>query len=180
MSIATLKRKTHAVYDKTHSHGKRDTIQSGFSIQGARRSNSYIGKERLVSKVSAIVPESRIHEYLDVKPSVVDTRQHLNKILWCCKDIVRTQSTITMGSQELYVNTVSAKNSACVTNENKPPGGFSCCQLKNKKVLNQMFKQVAPIDSSIRTLNIQQKCANMVVPDSKLFKNHNMHHCGGC
>ena len=177
MSIATLKRKTHAVYNKSHSHGKHDTSESGFSIQGARRSGSYIGKERLVSKVSAIVPESRIHEYLDVKPSVVDARQHLNMIRWCCKDIVRTQSTITMGSQDLYVNTVSAKNSACVTSENKPPIPISCC--KNKKILNQ-FKQVAPIDSSIRTLNIQQKCANTVVPDSKLFKSHNMHHCGGC
>jgi len=180
MSIVALKRKTRALYDKNHSHGKHDTIASGFSINGARRSSNYIGKERLVSKVSAIAPESRIHEYQDVKHSVVDNRQHMNKIMWCCKDIVRTQSTIPMGSQDLYINKLTASNSACVTNENKPPITLSCCILNKNKVLNQIIKQIGPIDSSIRTLNIQKECANMVVPDSKLFKSNNLTVCGGC
>ena len=147
MSIATLKRKTQAAYDKSHSHGKYDTITSGFSINGARRNSNYIGKERLVSKVSAIIPESRVHEYEVVKHSVVDNREHMNKILWCCKDIVRTQSAFTLGSQELYIDTLSKANSACVTT-----------------------KQMGPIDSSARTLNVQKKCASMVIPDYKLLK----------
>ena len=188
MSIVALKRKTKAHYYKGHSHGHNG--ENGFSINGSHRTIGYIGQDKKMSNVvtpfrgvlpmgfngnaltSYIIqkhPETLASQSNFVNPSVVSSKQKINQDMWCCKDIVRTQSGIELGSQDLYISRKAAAHN-CVVKENKPTHAIAC---KNKKDRldcdNNYSKDVNPIDSSIRTLDIKQKCALAEVIPSKLF-----------
>jgi len=194
MSIATLKRKTNAQYTKVHSHS-RDGV--GFSINGPRRNMSYIGKDQKMSKLftpfrggfpmnhsvvghnvgGTIVygvgagTDIRAHQFQHLKPSVVSSREQMNRMRWCCADIVRTQSVITAGSADLYAIQKGLSN-ICVFAVDKPDRINTTCPFKKDGRLNcanNYSKDVVPIDSSLRTLNIQQQCALLDVDPSKLF-----------
>lgn len=190
MSIATLKRKTSAQYTKVHSHG-RDGV--GFSINGPRRNMGYIGKDQKMSKLftpfrgalpmnggghrGTIVygvgagTDIRAHQFQHLKPSVVSSREQMNKMRWCCADIVRTQSVIPAGSADLYTIQKGLSN-ICVSAVDKPDRINATCPFKKDGRLdcaNNYSKDVVPIDSSLRTLNIQQQCALLDVDPSKLF-----------
>lgn len=191
MSIATLKRKTNSQYAKVHSHGRDGA--SGFSINGSRRGIGYIGKDQKISAVftpfrgtlpmgldgnkGTIVyrvgpgTDIRAHQYQTVKPSVVSSREQMNRERWCCADIVRTQSGIEAGSQDLYIARKSAAN-VCVVPTNKPTAQFNpSCKTSNNRLHceNNYTKDSRPIDSSLRTLNVQKQCARLAVDPSKLF-----------
>ena len=174
MSIATLKRKTNAVYAKVHSHG-HDGL-TGFSLNGGRRGMSYIGKDQLRSKVftpfrgteprghggtngtydkshiiMAVGPGTDIRgqQYKVIKPSVVSSREQMNRFRWCCADIVRTQSGIDMGSQDAYIAKKSAAN-VCVLKSDKPMSQLnaSCKSINHNRLdcENNYSKDVTPID----------------------------------
>ncbi len=192
MSIATLKRKTNSLYAKVHSHG-RDGL-NGFSINGARRGIGYIGKDQKRSAVftpfRGMVPmgldgnrgyivysvgagtDIRAHQYQTLKPSVVSSREQMNRERWCCADIVRSQSAIDGGSEDLYIARKAAAN-VCVVLADKPtPPLNSICPFKKNNRLdcaNNYTKDVRPVDSSLRTLGVQKQCALMAIDPSKLF-----------
>ena len=190
MSIATLKRKTNAQYVKVHSHGRDGGV--GFSINGGRRSMSYIGKDQKISKlftpfrgalpmdyngprgtvVKGVGPGTDIRgqQYQHVKPSVVSSRQQMHNMRWCCKDIVRTQSVIDAGSSDLYTTQKGIAND-CVSLKDKPERVKTTCSFKSDRLdcANNYSKDVVPIDSSARTANVQQQCALLEVDSSKLF-----------
>ena len=191
MSIATLKRKTSAQYTKVHSHS-RDGV--GFSINGPRRNMGYIGKDQKMSKLftpfRGVWPMNssgghrgtivygvgagtniRAHQFQHLKPSVVSSREQMNKMRWCCADIVRTQSVIPDGSADIYTIQKGLSN-ICVFAVDKPDRINTTCPFKKDGRLdcaNNYSKDVVPIDSSLRTLNIQQQCALLDVDPSKLF-----------
>ncbi len=197
MSIATLKRKTNAVYAKVHSHG-HDGL-TGFSLNGGRRGMSYIGKDQLRSKVftpfrgteprghggtngtydkshiiMAVGPGTDIRgqQYKVIKPSVVSSREQMNRFRWCCADIVRTQSGIDMGSQDAYIAKKSAAN-VCVLKSDKPMSQLnaSCKSINHNRLdcENNYSKDVTPIDSSLRTLAIQKECSIKEIDPSKII-----------
>jgi hypothetical protein len=189
MSIVALKRKTNAVYSKTHSHGRNG--ESGFSINGSHRALGYIGKDKLMSNVitpfrgalpmgldgsaqtSYVVQKTfdvRASQSKFVNPSVNSSRAHLNMMRWCCQNIVRTQSGIDLGSQDLYIARKSAAN-VCVVTSHKPKlVGHACKGLSNRlDCANNYTKDVNPVDSSIRTLALKTECALSEVDTSKLF-----------
>ena len=188
MSIVTLKKKSGAVYYKGHSHGRNG--QNGFSINGSHRTIGYVGQDKKMSNVvtpfrgalpmgfngksltSYIVmkhPESRASQSTFVNPSVVSSKQKMNHDDWCCADIVRTQSGIDLGSQDLYVTRKAAAHD-CVKQSNKPFRIINNLTCKSRlDCKNNFAKDVNPIDSSIRTLGVQQKCALLEVDPSKLF-----------
>lgn len=200
MSIATLKRKTNAVYAKVHSHG-HDGL-TGFSLNGGRRGMSYIGKDQLRSKVftpfrgteprghggtngtydkSHIImgvgpgTDIRGQQYKVIKPSVVSSREQMNRFRWCCADIVRTQSGIDMGSQDAYIAKKSAAN-VCVLKSDKPASQLnaSCKNTSNRlDCKNNYSKDVTPIDSSLRTLAIQKECSIKEIDPSKIMPSNN-------
>lgn len=194
MSIATLKRKTNSQYAKVHSHGRDGA--NGFSINGARRGLGYIGKDQKISAIftpfrgtlpmgldgnrGTIVysvgagTDIRAHQYQTVKPSVVSSREQMNRERWCCADIVRTQSGIEGGSQDLYISHKSAAN-VCVVPRDKPTPEFIPAFKTNSSRLNcanNYTKDNRPVDSSLRTLGVQKKCARLIVDPSKLFITH--------
>ena len=197
MSIATLKRKTNAVYAKVHSHG-HDGL-TGFSLNGGRRGMSYIGKDQLRSKVftpfrgteprghggtngtydkshiiMAVGPGTDIRgqQYKVIKPSVVSSREQMNRFRWCCADIVRTQSGIDMGSQDAYIAKKSAAN-VCVLKSDKPMSQLnaSCKSINHNRLdcENNYSKDVTPVDSSLRTLAIQKECSIKEIDPSKII-----------
>jgi hypothetical protein len=195
MSIATLKRKTTAVYSKVHSHGRDGP--DGFSIYGSRRGLGYIGKDQ---KISATMTPFRgtlpmglngtrgyiaytvgagtdiqAHQFQTVKPSVVSSREQMNRMRWCCTDIVRTQSGIEGGSEDLYITKKAAAND-CVLPADKPDRVFNpkCPFKKDRRLdcVNNYNKHVTPVDSSIRTLGVKKQCALMATDPSKLFITH--------
>lgn len=196
MSIATLKRKTNAVYSKVHSHGHYGL--TGFSLNGGRRGMSYIGKDQLRSKVftpfkgtepvghggtngtydkshiiMAVGPGTDIRGQQSkvIKPSVVSSREQMNRFRWCCSDIVRTQSGIDMGSQDTYIAKKAAAN-VCVLKSDKPTNPASSCNAMNRDRLdckNNYSKDVTPVDSSLRTLAIQKECALKEIDSSKII-----------
>ena len=201
MSIATLKRKTNAVYAKVHSHG-HDGL-TGFSLNGGRRGMSYIGKDQLRSKVftpfrgteprghggtngtydkSHIIiafgpgTDIRGQQYKVIKPSVVSSREQMNRFRWCCADIVRTQSGIDMGSQDAYIAKKSAAN-VCVLKSDKPMSQLNAsCKSTNHNRLdceNNYSKDVTPVDSSLRTLAIQKECSIKEIDPSKIMPSNN-------
>jgi len=201
MSIATLKRKTNAVYAKVHSHG-HDGL-TGFSLNGGRRGMSYIGKDQLRSKVftpfrgteprghggtngtydkshiiMAVGPGTDIRgqQYKVIKPSVVSSREQINRFRWCCADIVRTQSGIDMGSQDAYIAKKSAAN-VCVLKSDKPMSQLNAsCKSTNHNRLdceNNYSKDVTPVDSSLRTLAIQKECSIKEIDPSKIMPSNN-------
>jgi hypothetical protein len=201
MSIVALKKKSGAVYYKGHSHGRNG--ENGFSINGSHRTLGYIGKDKKISNVvtpfrgalpmgfngraltSYVVnkhAEARASQSTFVNPSVVTSRQKMNKDDWCCADIVRTQSGIELGSQDLYITRKAAAND-CVKQSNKPfrvINNFTCKSRLDCE--NNFSKDVNPVDSSIRTLGVQQKCALVKVDPSKLFitNGSSMMKHGGC
>lgn len=189
MSIVALKRKTNAVYSKTHSHGRNG--ETGFSINGSHRALGYIGKDKLMSNVitpfrgtlpmgldgsaqtSFVVQKTfdvRAGQSKFVNPSVNSSRAHINMMRWCCQNIVRTQSGIDLGSQDLYIARKSAAN-VCVINTHKPKLiGHACKGLSNRlDCANNYTKDVNPVDSSIRTHALKTECALLDVDPSKLF-----------
>lgn len=195
MSIVTLKRKSSALYSKVHSHGRDGP--DGFSIHGSRRGLGYIGKDQRMS--SAVTPfrgtfpmglngsrgtivygvgpgtDIQGHQFQTVKPSVVSSREVLNRARWCCADIVRTQSGIDGGSEDSYIAKKAAANN-CVLPEDKPePKPNPKCPFKRERRLDcadNYSKHVTPVDSSIRTLGMKKQCALMAVDPSKLFITH--------
>ena len=207
MSIATLKRKTNAVYAKVHSHGHYGL--TGFSLNGGRRGMSYIGKDQLRSKVvtpfkgteprghggtngtydkSHIImgvgpgTDIRGQQYKVIKPSVVSSREQMNRFRWCCADIVRTQSGIDMGSQDAYIAKKSAAN-VCVLKSDKPTNmNASCNTIKRDRLdcENNYSKDVTPIDSSLRTLAIQKECSLKEIDPSKIIPANNNGSCVKC
>jgi hypothetical protein len=207
MSIATLKRKTNAVYAKVHSHGHYGL--TGFSLNGGHRGMSYIGKEQLRSKVvtpfkgteprghggtngtydkSHIImgvgpgTDIRGQQYKVIKPSVVSSREQMNRFRWCCADIVRTQSGIDMGSQDAYIAKKSAAN-VCVLKSDKPTNmNASCNTIKRDRLdcENNYSKDVTPIDSSLRTLAIQKECSLKEIDPSKIIPANNGGGCSKC
>lgn len=205
MSIATLKRKTNAVYAKVHSHG-RDGL-TGFSLNGGRRGMGYIGKDQLRSKVvtpfkgtepvghggtngtydkSHIIAgvgagtDIRGQQYKVIKPSVVSSREQMNKFRWCCADIVRTQSGIYMGSQDAYINKKSAAN-VCVLKSDKPIDHLSSSNRYNRlDCKNNYSKDTTPVDSSLRTLAVQKECALKEIDPSKIINANNRGSCVKC
>ena len=204
MSIATLKRKTNAVYAKVHSHGHYGL--TGFSLNGGRRGMSYIGKDQLRSKVvtpfkgteprgtngtydkSHIImgvgpgTDIRGQQYKVIKPSVVSSREQMNRFRWCCADIVRTQSGIDMGSQDAYIAKKSAAN-VCVLKSDKPINHLNASCKTNSNRLdceNNYSKDVTPIDSSLRTLAIQKECSLKEIDPSKIMSANNSGSCGKC
>jgi hypothetical protein len=206
MSIATLKRKTTAKYYKVHSHGRGDEI--GFSINGPRRGLGYIGKEQkmsaLMTPFRGILPmgldgtrghivytvgagtDIQAHQFQTVKPSVVSSREQMNRMRWCCADIVRTQSDIDGGSADLYISKKAAAND-CVLPADKPDPIFNPkCPFKKERRLdceNNYNKHVTPVDSSLRTLGVKKQCALMETDPSKLFitrRGTSMLRHGGC
>lgn len=207
MSIATLKRKTNAVYAKVHSHGHYGL--TGFSLNGGRRGMSYIGKDQLRSKVATpfkgteprgyggtngtydkshiimgVGPGTDIRgqQYKVIKPSVVSSREQMNRFRWCCADIVRTQSGIDMGSQDAYIAKKSAAN-VCVLKSDKPINHLNASCKTNSNRLdceNNYSKDVTPIDSSLRTLAIQKECSLKEIDPSKIMSANNSGSCGKC
>ena len=205
MSIATLKRKTNAVYAKVHSHGHYGL--TGFSLNGGRRGMSYIGKDQLRSKVftpfkgteprghggtngtydkshiiMAVGPGTDIRgqQYKVIKPSVVSSREQMNRFRWCCADIVRTQSGIDMGSQDAYIAKKSAAN-VCVLKSDKPISQLnaSCKSINHNRLdcENNYSKDVTPVDSSLRTLAIQKECSIKEIDPSKLIPANSNRSC---
>ena len=93
----------------------------------------------------------------------------MNQDDWCCADIVRTQSGIDLGSQDLYIARKAAAHD-CVKQANKPFRIINNLTGKSRlDCKNNFSKDVNPIDSSIRTLGVQQKWALVKVDQSKLF-----------
>lgn len=202
MSIATLKRKTNAVYSKVHSHGHYGL--TGFSLNGGHRGLSYIGKDQLRSKVftpfkgteprghggtngtydkshiiMAVGPGTDIRgqQYKVIKPSVVSSREQMNRFRWCCADIVRTQSGIDMGSQDAYIAKKAAAN-VCVLKSDKPIDlNTNTTNRDRLDCKNNYSKDVTPVDSSLRTLAIQKECSIKEIDPSKIIPANSNRSC---
>lgn len=187
MSIATLKRKSGALYYKGHSHGHNG--ETGFSINGSHRTLGYIGKDKKMSNVitpfrgvlpmgfngkaltSYIVqkhPDARASQSKFVNPSVLTSKEKINKDRWCCSDIVRTQSGVELGSQDGYVTRKAAAH-ICVLPTNKPAHYPNLLCKTRLDCMNNYTKDVIPVDSSMRTLAVKQQCALATIDPSKLF-----------
>lgn len=202
MSIVALKRKTNAIYGKVHSHGYGGL--NGFSLNGGRRNMGYIGKDRLNSKVvtpfrgtepmghggtggkydtSHIImgvgagTDIRGEQYKVIKPSVVSTREQINRMRWCCADIVRTQSGIDMGSQDQYVTKKAAANICVLPTDKSARTLHSKCSFTQRlDCKNNYSKDVVPVDSSLRTLGIKNQCA--LLPSKLMISNkHRFYTC---
>lgn len=199
MSLIALKRKTGTAYSKRHSHGHNG--ETGFSINGSHRTLGYIGKDKKNSNVitpfkgalpmgfdGKALSSYIVYKHVDgkasqskfVNPSVVHSRERMNHYMWCCKDIVRSQSGIDMGSQDLYISKKSAAND-CMKRANKPPPSVNISS-NRLDCANNYTKEATPVDSSLRTLAVQKQCALTVMHPSKLFittGTSNVKH-GGC
>ena len=196
MSIVTLKKKTGATYYKGHSHGRNG--ETGFSINGSHRTLGYIGQDKKMSNVvtpfrgalpmgfngkalsSYVImkhPDARASQSKFVNPSVVSSKEKMNRYMWCCADIVRTQTGIDLGSEDLYIAKKAAAN-ICVVQSNKSLR--TAVDMSGKSRLdckNNYSKDINPVDSSIRTLGVQQQCALTKIDISKLLVTKGKHAC---
>jgi len=168
---------------------------------------SYIGKDQLRSKVftpfrgteprghggtngtydkshiiMAVGPGTDIRgqQYKVIKPSVVSSREQMNRFRWCCADIVRTQSGIDMGSQDAYIAKKAAAN-VCVLKNDKPINMNASITGRDRlDCKNNYSKDVTPVDSSLRTLAIQKECSLKEIDPSKIIPANSNKGCVKC
>jgi len=84
------------------------------------------------------------------------------------------------GTQDLYIRKKAAAN-ICVIAANKAVStNTSICRLNRLDCANNYTKCITPVDSSVRTENIQQGCALTTLYDSKLCVSNKIRHGGVC